>query len=217
MENLLIALPVLILSVVLHEVAHGYAARAQGDPTAAMLGRLTLNPIPHLDPIGSLLVPGMLILLNAPVLGWARPVPVNPRNFRNYKRGDIIVSLAGVAVNLALAIICAVLLALLSWLIVLAPGFAPTWQVVEVMLHYGIFINLILLVFNLLPIPPLDGSHVFYHLLPPRLGAQYRALAPYGMLILFGLLFLTRFSFIAAPVYALRSLLLSLASLLAAG
>ncbi len=217
MEQLLIALPVLIFSVVLHEVAHGYAARAQGDPTAAMLGRLTLNPIPHLDPIGSLLVPGILALTGAPVLGWARPVPVNSRNFRNYKRGDIIVSLAGVAVNLLLAIVCALLLAMLSWLVVAAPGYLATWQVIGMMLHYGVLINLVLLVFNLLPIPPLDGSHVFYHLLPPRLGAQYRALSPYGMFILFGLLFLTRFSFIAAPVYALRSLLLSLTSLIAAG
>ncbi|CAN5631044.1 MAG: site-2 protease family protein [Gemmatimonadetes bacterium] len=217
MEQLLIALPVLIFSVVLHEVAHGYAARAQGDPTAAMLGRLTLNPIPHLDPIGSLLVPGILALSGAPVLGWARPVPVNSRNFRNYRRGDIIVSLAGVAVNLVLAIICAMLLAVLSWLVVAAPGYMAAWQMVGMMLHYGVLINLILLVFNLLPIPPLDGSHVFYHLLPPRLGAQYRQLTPYGMFILFGLLFLTRFSFIAAPVYAMRSVLLSLTSVLAAG
>ena len=92
MHQLLIMLPVLIFSIVLHEVAHGWVARQQGDNTAAMLGRLTLNPIPHIDPVGSLLVPAMLSLLpGGLIFGWAKPVPINPRNFRNYKRGDILV------------------------------------------------------------------------------------------------------------------------------
>src|SRR5215213_1144685 len=104
-QQLLTALPVLIFSIVLHEVAHGWVARTQGDQTAAMLGRLTLNPIPHIDPIGSLLVPAVLMLTNSGFMfGWAKPVPVNPRNFRNYKRGDILVSLAGIAVNLMLVV-----------------------------------------------------------------------------------------------------------------
>lgn len=214
MEQLLIALPVLIFSVVLHEVAHGYAARAQGDPTAAMLGRLSLNPIPHLDPIGSLLVPGMLAVMGAPILGWARPVPVNSRNFRNYKRGDIIVSLAGVAVNFLLAIAFTLLVVVLVWVRRAAPGIDPTLQVLFTMADFGIRINLILVLFNLLPIPPLDGSHVFYHLLPPHLGARYRELGRYGMLILFGLLFLGGFRFLIWPLQWLYGMAMTFANLL---
>ncbi len=199
METLLIALPVLIFSIVVHEFAHGWVARTQGDNTAAMLGRLTLNPIPHLDPMGSVLVPGLLAAVGAPILGWAKPVPVNPRNFRNYKRGDILVSLAGVASNLALAIICTLLLAVA--IRTLGPG-----SVVVMMLRYGILINFLLMVFNLLPIPPLDGSHVLYHFLPPALGARYRELGQYGMIILFALLYFTNFSFLRVPVGLLTSI-----------
>lgn len=201
MENLLISLPVLIFSIVLHEVAHGYAARAQGDPTAAMLGRLTLNPLPHIDPLGSILIPGMLALTGTGViLGWAKPVPVNPRNYRDYKRGDIIVSLAGVAVNLLLAVIFALLQAAVVWGARLAPGLMAGWGLLHEMFIYGVGINLVLLLFNLIPVPPLDGSHVLYHLLPPRLGARYRELGRYGMLILFGLLFLGGLNFIYPPL-----------------
>ena len=214
MENLLIALPVLIFSVVLHEYAHGWMALRQGDQTAAMLGRLTLNPIPHLDPIGSLLVPGVLALTGAPILGWARPVPVNSRNFRNYKRGDILVSLAGVAANLILVIAFTLLLPAVVWLSRLAPALAPTWQLLLQMCQYGILINLVLILFNLLPIPPLDGSHVLYHLLPPHLGARYRELGRYGMLILFALLFLGGFRFLTLPLQWLYGIAISFSSLL---
>lgn len=200
MESLLIALPILIFSVVLHEVAHGWAARAQGDNTAAMLGRLSLNPLVHLDPVGSVLLPGILAITGAPILGWAKPVPVNPRNFRNYKRGDIIVSLAGVFVNLLLAIAFTLVVVAAIWAQRLAPGMGRSWEIVANMGAYGIIINLGLMLFNLIPIPPLDGSHVFYHLLPPRLGAQYRQLGQYGMLILFALLFFTSFSFLSGPL-----------------
>lgn len=200
MEQLLIALPVLIFSVVLHEVAHGYVALRQGDSTAAMLGRLSLNPIPHLDPIGSLLVPGILAMTGAPILGWARPVPVNPRNYRNYKRGDILVSLAGVAVNFVLAILFAFLFVALVWGQRFFPGLGATWALLGQMAQFGIAINFVLVLFNLIPIPPLDGSHVLYHLLPPDLGARYRQLGQYGMLILFALLFLGGFSFLRIPL-----------------
>ena len=205
MEQLLIAIPILIFSVVLHEVAHGWVARAQGDNTAAMLGRLSLNPITHLDPLGSVILPGLLALTGAPILGWAKPVPVNPRNFRNYKRGDILVSLAGVFVNLLLAIAFTLLVALTVWGARLAPGLAGTWEIVGRMASYGILINFALMIFNLIPIPPLDGSHVFYHLLPPRLGAQYRQVGQYGMLILFALLFFTGFTFLSAPLALLNN------------
>ena len=200
MEQLLTMLPVLILSIVLHEVAHGWVAKMQGDPTAAMLGRLTLNPIPHLDPVGSLLVPAMLSLLPGSfIFGWAKPVPVNPRNFRNYKRGDILVSLAGVAVNFVLAIVFTFVYAGAQWGFQLAPGAVQTWQIVGQMAAFGIQINFILMLFNLLPIPPLDGSHVMYHLLPPHIGMRYRQLGQYGMLIVFAFLFLGGFRLLLEP------------------
>lgn len=215
METLLITLPVLILSVVFHEVAHGYAARAQGDPTAAMLGRLTLNPIPHLDPLGSFIVPGLLAISGTGVVfGWARPVPVNPRNFREYRRGDIIVSLAGVAVNLVLALVFAVLQAVVAWVILASPGGSAPLQMLQQMFVYGVFINLILVLFNLVPIPPLDGSHVMYHLLPPRLGARYREMGRYGMLLVFAFLFLGGFNLLLPPLRLLSGAAIGFGNLL---
>lgn len=209
MQDLLIALPVLIFSVVVHEYAHGWVARTQGDHTAEMLGRLTLNPIPHLDPIGSILVPGLLALLpGGIVLGWAKPVPVNPRNFRNYRRGDILVSLAGVVSNLLLAILFTIILA------VVVRTLGPA-SIVTAMLTYGILINFVLMLFNLIPIPPLDGSHVLYHLLPAELGSRYRQIGPYGIFVLFGLLYLGGLRFLSAPVWWLTSTALGLAGIAA--
>jgi Zn-dependent protease len=216
MEQLLTALPVLIFSIVLHEVAHGWVARLEGDPTAAMLGRLTLNPIPHLDPIGSILVPTVLMLMPTGfIFGWAKPVPVNPRNFRNYKRGDILVSLAGVAVNFLLAIAFTFLLAGAVWGMRAFPGAAATWQVVMEMARFGILINFVLMLFNLLPIPPLDGSHVMYHLLPPQLAVRYRELGRYGMLLVFAFLFLGGFRILFVPLQFLYGTALSIARMLA--
>jgi Zn-dependent protease len=201
MQELLIVLPVLIFSIVLHEVAHGWVARQQGDPTAAMLGRLTLNPISHIDPVGSLLVPALLALApGSMILGWAKPVPINPRNFRNFKRGDILVSLAGVFVNFLLALAFAVLVAVAQWLLRLAPDLASTWLVLWQMAAYGVQINFILMLFNLIPIPPLDGSHVFAYLLPPKLAYRYRQIGMGGIMIVFLVLFLTGFRFLAVPL-----------------
>jgi Zn-dependent protease len=189
MIALLISLPVLVFSIVLHEVAHGWAARWQGDNTAYMLGRLTLNPIPHIDPIGSILVPAILSLMpGGLIFGWARPVPVNPRNFRNYKRGDIIVSLAGVVVNLILAILFIFVLAGAEWLVRFFPDMAASWQILGAMAWYGVRINLVLMLFNLIPIPPLDGSHVFYYLLPVRWAVKYREIGMRGLVVLMVLL-----------------------------
>jgi Zn-dependent protease len=206
MNDFILLLPVLLFSVVLHEYAHGWQARREGDDTAFMLGRLTLNPVPHIDPFGSILLPLMLAVLNSPFLiGWAKPVPVNPRNYRDYRGGDIRVSLAGIVVNLALAVIATLLLIVVIHLGHMIPPLAPSAEILGRMLQYGVMINLVLAFFNLIPIPPLDGSHVLYHLLPPRLGMQYRELSRYGMLILMLLLLVARpvFALLMAPAFVL--------------
>lgn len=185
-ESLLLLLPLLLLSVVVHEVAHGAAAEWWGDPTARMLGRITLNPIPHVDVFGSIVVPGLLLLSGAGFLfGWAKPVPVTPQNYRDRKWGDITVSLAGPASNVALALALAVVLVVVG---AATGGDIP--RVVWMAGSYGIFLNFILAVFNLIPIPPLDGSHVVANLMSPSTAYAYRSLGQYGLLILVGLLVL---------------------------
>ena len=183
--DFLIIVPVLLASVVIHEVAHAWQALREGDTTARDLGRITLNPIPHLDPVGSILVPIVLHLLPGNFLfGWAKPVPVNPRNFRNYRAGDIRVSLAGIVANLGLVVLCALGLALQAASQSVLPLGGQVGSTIFSILSYGVLINLILAYFNLIPIPPLDGSHVLYHLLPPALGARYMTMGKYGVTVL---------------------------------
>jgi Zn-dependent protease len=218
LELLLLTLPVLIFSIVVHEVAHGWMALKQGDQTALMLGRITMNPIPHIDPIGSLLVPGLMAMTGTGVLlGWAKPVPVNPRNYRNYKKGDILVSLAGVASNLVLAFIFAFLLVGVLWLARWMPGQADVWQTMFNMFRYGVLINVLLIVFNLIPIPPLDGSHVFYYLLPPDLAVRYRAIGGYGIFIVFAILMMGGFRFLWPVVNFFAGLILMFAGVFRPG
>lgn len=176
--------PVLLASVVLHEVAHAWQARREGDPTADRLGRITLNPLAHLDPVGSFLVPAILYFSGGLIFGWAKPVPIDPRNFRTHPWSDIRVSLAGIAANLGAALLLALLAGPLAGL-----GGGPLAGTALLIVTYGIFINLILAFFNLLPIPPLDGSHVVAHLLPPALAAPYRAFGRYGILVLIGVVY----------------------------
>jgi len=187
----ILALPMLVFAMVAHEYAHGAAALSQGDDTALMLGRLTLNPVPHIDPWMSLILPGLLFWSTGGkfVLGGAKPVPVTPRKYRNYRRGDIIVSAAGVVTNLGLALVCALLFALLGLIAGGAPASAPVLDTAQRMLMWGIWLNVLLCFFNLIPIPPLDGSHIVYHLLPARAGAAYRSINRFGILPLLAIVF----------------------------
>ncbi len=216
--DFLVYLPVLLFSVVAHEVAHAQVAKWEGDETAYRLGRITLNPFPHLDLMGSVIVPLLLFFLPGDFLfGWAKPVPVNPTNFRDYKWGDIRVSLAGIAANLILAAVAV----LLAGLILLAEPWVGEMggfrQILLEALFFGIFINLILAFFNLIPIPPLDGSHVLYHLLPSDLGRRYREMGRYGIGILMLVMFVFpgAFSLLLWPVHALMGAAVSLLELLA--
>ncbi len=192
-------IPVLLFSVIAHEVAHGYIAYRCGDSTAKNSGRLTFNPLPHVDLFGTIIFPALLMLTNSPFLiGWAKPVPVNPYNFRNPGRDDIYVSLAGIATNLLLAVLSTVLFGVYINFVPASAGDA-----LIIMFKYGIQINVLLAVFNLMPVPPLDGSWVLYHLLPGNLADAYRKLFPYGFLILMLLLMTGALSVIMMPVRGL--------------
>jgi Zn-dependent protease len=187
-EKFILVVPVLLFSMVAHEYAHGYAALRQGDNTALMLGRLTWNPLKHIDPVMTLIMPLVTFLTMGIAFGGAKPVPVDPRNYRNYRRGDIIVSVAGVATNLVLAVILTLLIIPLGLIGRAIPGISSSLALMQFMFLYGVVINLLLAGFNLIPIPPLDGSHVMKHLLPPKLAWQYQRFGRYGIILLLGLL-----------------------------
>jgi len=177
-------LPVLF-AITVHEVAHGWVARQLGDPTAMMLGRLTLNPVKHIDPIGTVLVPAAMLILTGFIFGWARPVPVNWSNLRRPRRDMALVALAGPGANLLMG---------LGWALVLKAGLlyhATLGWLAEPMIFAGVagvFVNAILLVLNLLPLPPLDGGRVVSGVLPPQLARQFGRIEPYGIVVLVALL-----------------------------
>jgi Zn-dependent protease len=178
------ALP-LLFAITVHEVAHGWVALRLGDRTAQMLGRLTLNPIKHIDPVGTIIVPVALLMLGGFIFGWAKPVPVDYRNLHNPKRDMAIVAVAGPLANLGMAIL---------WALVAKTGLALpealSWASVPMVLmgKIGIFLNLILMVLNLLPIPPLDGGRVLTGLLPARWSVAFAKIEPYGFFVLIALL-----------------------------
>src|SRR5256885_5737285 len=189
--DILIWAPVLLFSMVAHEYAHAEAAYRQGDDTAYMLGRLTLNPLKHIDPIMTVLVPVVLWISHAGFLfGAAKPVPVNPRKYRRFVRGDVIVSLAGIVVNLALFVVFTGLFGAAGLAGRGVPSLGGSLAILQEMAYQGMRPHLVLAFFNLIPIPPLDGSHVFYHLLPPGWGLKYRQFYQLGMLPLFLILWL---------------------------
>jgi Zn-dependent protease len=187
-QRIALIAPVLLLAMVAHEYAHGYAAKRQGDLTAYQLGRLTWNPLKHIDPFMTVILPLLLAIMGGPIFGGAKPVPVNPRNYRNHRRGDIIVSLAGVAANLAIALVSVPLIVLVGLLGREVPSLLRPLGVLQQMLAMGILLNCFLAAFNLMPIPPLDGSHVFKYLLPPRWSLAYQQAGRFGLLILFAML-----------------------------
>ncbi len=200
--------------MVAHEYAHGYAALRQGDNTAKVLGRLTFNPVKHIDPWLTILLPAMLWFGSGGrfLFGGAKPVPVNPRNYRNYRRGDIIVSMAGIVTNLALFLVFCGLAVVVGILGNSGPAGLGLLVTLQRVLFWGIWFNLLLANFNLIPIPPLDGSHVFYHLLPPELGLKYRQLSRYGFLFLLALIYFMpgALSIILLPAISMLRLVLSL-------
>jgi len=190
----LVLIPALVIAIVFHEVAHGYAARALGDPTASERGRLTLNPLRHVDPVGTLLVPGFLALVGGPMFGWAKPVPVNKARLTNPRFGMMAVAAAGPATNFVLAAIGAVLLGLAipaggvgeagdggATMLVNAAG-QTLWLATG--LSYFVLVNIFLGLFNLLPIPPFDGSHIVGGLLPRRLRGVWEQIQGVGMVLL---------------------------------
>jgi Zn-dependent protease len=189
MEHILLKVSIMLvpalLAVTLHEVAHGFIADKFGDPTARLLGRLTLNPIKHLDPIGTiaLLVFGF---------GWARPVPVNPNNLRHAQKDMIWVSLAGPSANLLLALFSALLLRVIVYTAAMLPegsSLQPLINPIGLMAAFGLYINVILCLFNLLPIPPLDGGRILMGILPEKQSQMLRRIEPFGMLLIVFIIF----------------------------
>jgi Zn-dependent protease len=177
----------LIIAIVFHEVAHGWVARWFGDDTAARQGRLTFNPIKHVDPVGTVILPGILALSGAPVFGWAKPVPVNTNRLRNPRLHMMAVAAAGPGMNLLLGLVAALALGVVMAMAgPVAPG--PVLEFIATSLVLFLSINIFLALFNLLPIPPFDGSYIISGLLPPHLAAGYEKLRPYGLLLLVGLL-----------------------------
>ncbi len=198
-------LSVLFFSVIIHEVAHGYIAYKRGDSTAKQLGRLTLNPVSHIDIFGSILLPLVLLIANAPVFGWAKPVPVNPARLYKPKTDMLWVSLAGCAANFLLAIAAALgMLLIRNFATSDMSVLIPAYQILQTIL----IINIVLPVLNLIPIPPLDGSRIVYYLLPTELAVKYDSISPYGFFIIFALLFTGILWKIISPViYFLIALL----------
>ncbi len=226
MEFSVVQVLVLVFSVVVHEVAHGWTALRLGDSTALDQGRLTLNPLPHIDLMGSIIVPIMLSLTGGIMFGWAKPVPVRPGHLHNPRNDHPKVALAGPLSNLLLALLAALLLGLTVLLgrLALGEGFYygltthPVLDFFLELLRSAVVINVLLAMFNLLPLPPLDGSWILIRFLSPEVRWRYENLRRYGMLLVVGFLLLMRYTFVGSifspvimvPVHALLSLALSI-------
>jgi Zn-dependent protease len=191
---LIITFLVLILSLSVHEAAHAWSASQLGDDTAKRLGRVTLNPVVHVDPIGTLLLPLIAMVSGAPIIGWAKPTPVNTRNLGHPRRDHILVTAAGPTSNLLIAVVAAAVMRAGA----MAPG-----RLLDLFLFEALTLNVLLAVFNLLPIPPLDGGQILMALLPPRVAMQFRFLYQYGFMILMGLMVTGILGYLIGPPYYL--------------
>ena len=209
LTELLIQIVVLIASLSVHEAAHAWAANRLGDPTARHLGRLSLNPAVHVDPIGTLLFPLIAMLTNLPLIGWAKPVPVDPRHLRHPKRDFALIAAAGPSSNLIMAVIGAIIFALLPNP---TPGDIAARAVLaplDLLVLQFIQLNVLLAVFNMIPVPPLDGGNVLIGVLPHAGSRLVEQLRPYGFLILYALMLTGALSYLLGPVafFILRMLL----------
>ncbi|MGZ8137361.1 MAG: site-2 protease family protein [Methylococcaceae bacterium] len=199
-----------VFAITVHEVAHGWVAKKRGDNTASMLGRLTLNPLKHIDWLGTVILPGLLLLTGTGfIFGWAKPVPVDARNFKNPLHDMALVALAGPVANLLMAF---------GWALLARLGVIIGVEAISLPLIYsgiaGISINLVLALINLLSIPPLDGSRILTGILSPRMAWQYNKLEPYGFYILLALLYFKVLNVLLAyPMYITQKLFMSIAGL----
>lgn len=206
---------ILLLSLSVHEASHAWTANRFGDPTAKALGRISLNPIVHIDLVGTVIFPLIQFLTPLPVIGWAKPVPVNPLNLKDPRKDDLWISFSGPASNIMLGMVFFGMAFLLLKTGILWPyGQANTvTHLILTFLAYGIFINFLLAGFNLLPIPPLDGSGVLMGILPESTAAQIEKIAPYGFLILMVLLFMGLLRYILYPIFLFLAILTKIAGI----
>jgi Zn-dependent protease len=212
--TIVISLFVVLFAITIHEASHAWSAAKLGDPTALSMGRVSLNPLAHIDPIGTVLLPLVLVLMKAPAFGWARPVPVNPLNFRNPRRDNLLISASGPAANLLAASFSLVLVIALkllkpdtvsflhSYLLGrggASSGFHPLNGLILI-LFYAVLINTYLAVFNLIPIPPLDGSGILLGLLSPEAAQKYERIRPFSFILIIGLIYLGVLDLIVRPI-----------------
>jgi len=215
--SIVISLFVLLFAITIHEASHAWAANRMGDPTALGMGRVSLNPLAHIDPVGTVLLPLILVLAGAPAFGWAKPVPVNPYNLRHPRKDNFWISLAGPASNLLAAASALILIMILKFLkpgltdflksfLIYRQGFSRGFFPLEglaLILFYAVIVNSYLAVFNLIPVPPLDGSGVLGGLLSDQAAYKYEKIRPYGFLIVIVLIYLGALDIIIRPLQLL--------------